>query len=96
MSWHLIVIGLRKANYVGQATVATCVFVMERYFQRRQAFVEPGPGATAVAHSMESEGADDHDIAMAQSKETEEAGDRDGCARAVVRAPEIGCSQGCL
>ena len=57
---------------------------MERYFQRR---VEPGPEATAVAQSMESEGADDHDTAMAQSEEDD---DRDGCARAVVRAPEIG------
>ena len=81
---------LVSPNHVKQATVAMCMFVMERYFQCQQAFAEPGPEATAVAQSMESEGADDHDTATAHSKELKGADDRDGCARAVVRASEIG------
>ena len=43
-----------------------------------------------MAQSIESEGADNHDTAMAQSKGSEEAGNRDGCATVVVRAQEFG------
>ena len=74
MPYSLVIIGWEVLVSSTQAMITTCMFVMEQYFQCRQAFVEPGPEATTVAQSME----------------WEEADDRDDCAEAVVKAPEIG------